>query len=69
MSRTMGNYAQAVTNGLSSKPSLTSLKRWSCSDQALPPVHQIKTIHVYDVGSQFDHETQIASRPFSSYAV
>jgi len=48
MSRTMGNYAQAVTNGLSSKPSLTSLKRWSCSDQALPPVHQIKTIHVYD---------------------
>src|SRR5271163_1411463 len=27
---------------------LTSLKRWSCSDTALPPVAQIKELHIYD---------------------
>jgi hypothetical protein len=27
---------------------VTSLKRWSCQDTQLPPVEQIKAIHVYD---------------------
>ena len=27
---------------------VTSLKRWSCSDRQLPPIHTIKAIHVYD---------------------
>jgi len=27
---------------------VTSLKRWSCSDRQLPLIHTIKNIHVYD---------------------
>jgi len=27
---------------------VTSLKRWSCSDRQLPPIHTIKAVHVYD---------------------
>jgi hypothetical protein len=27
---------------------VTSLKRWSCSDRQLPLIHTIKAIHVYD---------------------
>lgn len=27
---------------------ITALKRWSCHDKQLPPVDQIKAIHIYD---------------------
>jgi hypothetical protein len=27
---------------------VTSLKRWSCSDRQLPLIHTIKAIHIYD---------------------
>ncbi len=27
---------------------VTALRRWSCQDKQLPPVEQIKFIHVYD---------------------
>lgn len=45
----MGNYAQAAAPR--TNHSLTSLKRWSCEETRLPPVEQIKTIHVYDFDS------------------
>jgi len=37
-------------NGVAPAPAqtITALKRWSCQDKQLPPVDQIKQIHVYD---------------------
>ncbi|KAF2758255.1 hypothetical protein EJ05DRAFT_439287 [Pseudovirgaria hyperparasitica] len=35
-------------NGGSAKYTLTGLKRWSCQDNALPPIPNIKSIHIYD---------------------
>jgi hypothetical protein len=36
---------QTTMNGTNST---TALRRWSCQDKPLPPVEQIKFIHVYD---------------------
>ncbi|KAK4496863.1 hypothetical protein PRZ48_011312 [Zasmidium cellare] len=33
---------------MSTPRTVTALKRWSCQDKQLPPVDQIKAIHVYD---------------------
>lgn len=35
-----------ATTSYTSTP--TALKRWSCQDKQLPPVHQVKNIHIYD---------------------
>jgi hypothetical protein len=50
----MGNaYAPLAANGTSNSTkavhTITNLKRWSCGDnETLPPIGQIRTIHVYD---------------------
>lgn len=47
----VGNYAHAASNATSSNTTYTptALKRWSCDeDHPLPPVSQIKAIHIYD---------------------
>ncbi|KAF2267629.1 hypothetical protein CC78DRAFT_530722 [Lojkania enalia] len=37
-----------ASNGSPATYTVTSLKRWSCDDKNLPPVADIKAIHVYD---------------------
>ncbi|QDS71460.1 hypothetical protein FKW77_003966 [Venturia effusa] len=47
----VGDYAHSTSNGTSSNTTYTptALKRWSCDDDhPLPPVSQIKAIHIYD---------------------
>ncbi|KAE9984806.1 hypothetical protein EG328_008207 [Venturia inaequalis] len=47
----VGNYAQPASNGTPPNTAYTptALKRWSCDeDHPLPPVSQIKAIHIYD---------------------
>lgn len=46
-----GASANGVVNGYSTNGSshtITALKRWSCDDKDLPPIPQVKAIHVYD---------------------
>ena len=38
----------ANMNGTTPTHTITALKRWSCQDNPLPPVSQIRNIHVYD---------------------
>jgi hypothetical protein len=38
----------AGPNGKSTYHTVTALKRWSCDDKELPPVSDIKAIHVFD---------------------
>jgi hypothetical protein len=45
--------------GKSAIRTVTALKRWSCDEKDLPPVSEIKAIHVYD----FDN-----TRMYSSFA-
>ncbi|CBX98426.1 hypothetical protein LEMA_P098350.1 [Plenodomus lingam JN3] len=40
--------AVAGPNGKATYHTVTALKRWSCDDKELPPVSEIKSIHVYD---------------------
>ncbi|XP_014554965.1 hypothetical protein COCVIDRAFT_103462 [Bipolaris victoriae FI3] len=40
--------AVAGPNGKATYHTVTALKRWSCDDKELPPVSEIKAIHVYD---------------------
>jgi hypothetical protein len=38
----------AGPNGKATYHTVTALKRWSCDDKELPPVGDIKAIHVFD---------------------
>jgi len=38
----------AGPNGMATYHTVTALKRWSCDDKDLPPVSDIKSIHVFD---------------------
>ena len=40
--------AVAGPNGKATYHTVTALKRWSCDDKELPPVSEIKAIHIYD---------------------
>ena len=40
--------AHSVVNAKSANYTVTALKRWSCDEQELPPVSNVKAIHVYD---------------------
>lgn len=46
----MASTRPAVTgpNGKATYHTVTALKRWSCDDKDLPPVTEIKAIHIYD---------------------
>lgn len=44
-------------NGIAHAHTITALKRWSCQDKQLPPVDQIKQIHVYDFDNTCTYTT------------
>ena len=45
-------HVRTTMNGIHT---VTALRRWSCQDKQLPPVEQIKFIHVYD----FDNTSEL----------
>ena len=45
----LSSHARIVMNGTHTP---TALRRWSCQDKILPPVADIKYIHVYDFGEK-----------------
>jgi hypothetical protein len=52
----------AGPNGRATYHTVTALKRWSCDDKELPPVSEIKAIHVFDFDNTRMHaHTQQAS--------
>ncbi|KAF2851209.1 hypothetical protein T440DRAFT_467940 [Plenodomus tracheiphilus IPT5] len=48
MQATSTRPAVAGPNGKATYHTVTALKRWSCDDKELPPVSEIKSIHIYD---------------------
>lgn len=49
--------AVAGSNGKAAYHTVTALKRWSCDDKELPPVPEIKSIHIYD----FDNTCRVTA--------
>jgi hypothetical protein len=45
----------AGPNGKATYHTVTALKRWSCDDKELPPVSDIKAIHVFDFDNTCAH--------------
>jgi hypothetical protein len=46
----------AGPNGRATYHTVTALKRWSCDDKELPPVSDIKAIHVFDFDNTRTHD-------------
>ena len=53
-------FMQNVRTTMNGTHTTTALRRWSCQDKPLPPVEQVKFVHVYD----FDNTSKYNNKQF-----